>query len=581
MATGESTSLAVDTPPLTIPSAFARSALARPLSPALTDGLLGLTYQQLQDETDDISRALAPLVNPGDRVALQLPRSAEYMVTYLAVLSLGATVVPLAHDLSAAETDTELASCAPVLLLQDPDLRGARPHRVSAASDRGGGASATVVHVPVRARADGDLTSLRSVCGAAEGAGPAPGRGANPAEPAVLLATSGSYGLPKRVVLTHSALLASARAHRASLDGATDATDATDATADATTGEGETTLAAVPLNFGYCNTVQIVGQLDSGGHVVLLDGDFLPSRFGRLVQEHRVTSTLLVPSMLRLLTLGDWHRAYDLSSLRHIVYGGAPTPPEILAGIEQRLPDVELVETYGQTEAGPRVTTMRRRDRQDHPGSVGRPLPGVEVAIRDRDFRPLPPGATGEIVVRGPGVMTGYHGRPEESARVLRDGWLLTGDLGRLDEDGFLYLRGRLRNVAIVSGMNVSLEEVEACLTAHPAVAEAVCGVRADDRAGETLVAWVRLAADGPGAGPGEQIAAPAGQAALLQELTGFCRERLSAHKLPRRIATVADLPRTRTGKIDRSALLARSRNVPGEPAAPGRGAPDVEEAVR
>ncbi|MFF1695528.1 class I adenylate-forming enzyme family protein [Streptomyces sp. NPDC058257] len=567
MGTGKLTPPATDASPLTIPSALARTGSVAPLAPALTDGMLHLTYRQLQDEVRDLAHALAPLVKTGDRVALQLPRSAEYVVLYLAALSLGAAVVPLSHDLSAQETDSELAACAPVVLLCDPRARAARRSRGAGAADRGGGPAAApaVVYVPVRARAEGDLTKLRSACGAVT-AESAPRRHVEPAAAAVLLATSGSYGLPKRVVLSHAALLASARAHRASLG---------------PTGGSETALAVVPLNFGYCNTVQLVGQFDSGGHVVLLDGDFLPSRFGRLVERHGVTSTLLVPAMLRLLTLGEWHRAYDLHSLRHIVFGGAATQPDILDRLEQRLPGVELVETYGQTEAGPRITTMRRRDRHGHPGSVGRPLPGIEVTIRDREFGVLPPDRTGEIVVRGPGVMTGYYAGPEESARVLRDGWLRTGDLGRLDEDGFLYLRGRLRNIAIVGGMNVSLEEVEAALTAHPAVTEAVCAVRADARTGEALVAWVRLAhAHGTG-GYEAETDATGQQATVLREVSGFCRERLSTHKLPRRIEAVAEFPRTRTGKIDRSAVLALGQDAPAQGGVSGPDVPEAEEVGR
>ncbi|MEV7490275.1 class I adenylate-forming enzyme family protein [Streptomyces anulatus] len=561
--TGELVPSDTDAPPLTIPSSFAHSATVAPLAPALTDGLLCLTYRQLQGEVSDLSHALAPLVSAGDRVALQLPRSAEYVVLYLAVLSLGAVVVPLSPDLSAHETGGELLLCEPVLLLCEPRAPDARPGRRADATDRVGGtpaaAAPAVVYVPVRARADGALTELRTACGAVA-VGCAPQRRVDPAAAAVLLATSGSYGLPKRVVLSHTALLASARAHRASLG---------------LTGGHEVALAVVPLNFGYCNTVQLVGQFDSGGHLVLLDGDFLPSRFGRLIERHGVTSTLLVPAMLRLLTLGDWDRAYDLHSLRHIVYGGAATSQEILDRIEERLPGVELVETYGQTEAGPRVTTMRRRDRHDRPGSVGRALPGIEVSVRDKEFGVLPAGRSGEIAVRGPGVMTGYYDRPEESAQVLRDGWLRTGDLGRLDEDGFLYLRGRLRNIAIVSGMNVSLEEVEAALTAHPAVAEAVCAVRADARAGETLVAWVRLAPDAHGAcGRAPEAGAPDRQATVLKEVIGFCRDRLSAHKRPRRIEAVAEFPRTRTGKIDRSALHTLSRDSPAGSDVPARTCP-------
>ncbi|MEV5884504.1 AMP-binding protein [Streptomyces sp. NPDC052020] len=499
-----------------------RSAKERPEAPALTDGRLRLTYRQLLGQVRELAGSLAAVARPGDRVALQVRRSAEYVVLYLAVLELGGTVVPMATDLSAQETARELADCAPRLLVRDAE--GAR------ADVPAPPAHTAVLDIPVCASTEGDLRRLRSSCGTP---GPVPSPPRDPEAAAVLLSTSGSFGLPKRVVLAHRAVLASARAHRASLGPAA---------------EPDTALATVPLGFGYCNTVQLVGQLSTGGHVVLLDGDFLPSRFGRLVERHRVTSTLLVPAMLRLLGIGDWHRAYDLSSLRHIVFGGAPTPPGVLAAVQARLPGAELIETYGQTEAGPRITTLRQHDRARRPGSVGRAVPGMEITIRDEDFRPLPPGRLGEIVVRGDGLMTGYHARPEETAEVLRDGWLRTGDLGRLDDDGFLHLRGRLRNIAIVNGINVSLEEVEDCLTGHAAVAEAVCDVEGDERSGESLAARVRLADGRP--------------APSAEELIRFCRSRLSPHKVPRRIAVVEDFPRTRTGKVARHAIPSRSRTT-------------------
>ncbi|MFB6849010.1 class I adenylate-forming enzyme family protein [Streptomyces sp. NPDC056373] len=488
-----------------------RSARDSPAAPALTDGRLELTYRQLLHCVRDVAGALARAVEPGDRVALQVRRSAEYVVLYLAVLELGGTVVPLATDLSEDETARELDDCEPRVLIRDAEgTRAASP---------GPGARSVVLGISVRAGAEGHLRGLRPSLGAP---GPVPSPPRDPESPAVLLGTSGSCGLPKRVVLAHRALLASARAHRASL-GPTTVRD--------------TTLVTVPLGFGYCNTVQLVGQLAAAGHIVLLDGDFLPSRFGRLVEQHRVTSTLLVPAMLRLLGLGDWHRAYDLSSLRHVVFGGAPTPAEVLTEVSARLPGTELIETYGQTEAGPRITTLRQCDRTHRPRSVGRAVPGMRITIRDQAFRSLAPGRAGEIVVRGDGVMTGYHARPEETAEVLCDGWLRTGDLGWLDDDGFLHLRGRLRNIAIVNGINVSLEEVEACLTRHPAVVEAVCDTERDERSGESLTARIRLA-DGP---------VPSDR-----ELLGFCRSRLSPHKVPRRIVVVDDFPRTRTGKIAR-----------------------------
>ncbi|MGP4014919.1 class I adenylate-forming enzyme family protein [Saccharopolyspora sp. 5N708] len=494
----------------TIPERLIRSAQDFPHAPALSDGIFQLDYRGLEAAVAAVANGLASDVVEGDRVALHLPRCAEYVVLYLAVLALGASVVAFSPELSEAETAADLADTRPVLLVRGTSVRSRLPS-----------AGPRVVDVPTTAARDGDLTGLLRACGSSAGAFPR--RRIDPGDVAVMPATSGSFGLPKRVMLTHRALLANARAHRRSLD---------------LDGVQETALVTVPLNFGYCNTVQLVGQLDSAGHIVLLEGDFLPSRFGRLVARHRVTSTLLVPAMLRLMAMGGWQRDHDLSSLRHIVYGGAPTPPDVLAAIGDRLPGAELVETYGQTEAGPRVTTMRQRDRARHPTSVGTPVPGVEVVVRDSAGVPLPPGRSGEVTVRGPSLMTGYFGRPQETVAVLRDGWLWTGDIGRLDTDGHLHLTGRTRNIAIVAGINVALEEVERALVAHPTVVEAVCAVVADERAGEALVAHVRLV--------------PGADAAGLRE---HCRTELSPHKVPRRIVAVDDFPRTRTGKVDRAAV--------------------------
>ncbi|HZG04297.1 MAG TPA: class I adenylate-forming enzyme family protein [Streptomyces sp.] len=499
-------------PEQTIPGAFARTVERRPSAPALSDGHAGLTYAELDAAVRAASDRLAERIGPGSRVMLQVRRSAEYVVAYLAVLRLGAVVAPLPVDAGPEEVLRDLRICAPDLLLRDfTAARGPVPPT-----------SVPVARVPVTAHATGRVGLPEPAGGTATAPPPREDAG-HPDATALLLSTSGSYGMPKRVALSHRAVLANARAHRASLD---------------LGDERETALVTVPPGFGYANTVQLVGQLLSGGHVVLLEGTFLPSRFGALVQRHRVTTTLLVPSMLRLLTQGGWYREYDLSSLRHIVFGGAPTPPGLLERVGSLLPGTELVETYGQTEAGPRVTTLRGRDRAAHPGTVGRAIPGVEITVRAPDGSVLPPGRTGEIAVRSPGVMKGYHGAPEETARVLRDGWLYTGDLGSLDPEGHLTLRGRLRNIAIVNGMNVSLEEVETCLSGHRAVEEAVCRPADDVRSGERLVAHVRLA---PGYDP-----------SITDALLSYCRERLSRHKVPQAVVVVPDFPRTRNGKIIR-----------------------------
>jgi long-chain acyl-CoA synthetase len=229
---------------------------------------------------------------------------------------------------------------------------------------------------------------------------------------------------------------------------------------------------------------------------------------------------------------------FDTSSMRSWGSGAAPLPVEIVEPFEKKFGG-RLVEGYGLTEASPVVTTTRLSGVRKL-GSVGQPIPGVAVAILDDDDRALPVGETGEIGVRGPNVMLGYYGLPEETARTLRNGWLHTGDVGRLDEEGFLYVVERKKDLIIRGGFNVYPREVEEVLYAHPAVAEAaVVGMR-DALMGEEVCAFVVLKRDMVASG---------------EALIDFCRSRLAKFKCPREVRVVSSLPKNPIGKILRKEL--------------------------
>jgi long-chain acyl-CoA synthetase len=221
--------------------------------------------------------------------------------------------------------------------------------------------------------------------------------------------------------------------------------------------------------------------------------------------------------------------------------GAAPLPLEIVEPFERKFGG-RILEGYGLTEASP-VVSAHRLSGVRKLGSVGQPLPGVAVAILDDADRPLPPGELGEVCVRGPNVMQGYYRLPEETARTVRDGWLHTGDVGKLDTDGYLFIVERKKDVIIRGGFNIYPREVEEVLYAHPAVAEAAAvGIR-EAVMGEEVLAFVALK---PGAS--------ADAAALI----GFCRERLAHYKCPREIRFVDALPKSPIGKILRKELRSR-----------------------
>src|SRR5437588_162738 len=335
---------------------------------------------------------------------------------------------------------------------------------------------------------------------------------------AALLFTGGTTGASKGVMLTHRNIASDAEA------GAL-ATELQD---------DDVALAALPLAHGYGILASATGLFVKAFGVLMKW--FEPQQFLESIQRFRVNRLAVVPTMLQYLLqmpLED----YDLSSLTIVTSGAAPLPLDVLRQWEQRTGSI-VCEGYGCTEATAVMTVNRSDNRK--PGSVGTAVPDVQVRVVDEDDTDVPPGEAGEVVCRGPNVMKGYWRQPEETAAVLRNGWLHTGDIGRMDEDGFLFIVERMKDLIIRGGLNIYPRDVEDALTEHPAVAMAGVVGMPDETYGEEAVAFVVRA-------PGVDVSE--------DDLLEYLVERIGKPKRPKEVRFVSALPLTPVGKVNRKEL--------------------------
>jgi len=336
---------------------------------------------------------------------------------------------------------------------------------------------------------------------------------------AALLFTGGTTGASKGVMLSHGNI----------------AFDARQTAAAAEVGDDEVALSALPLAHSYGILVAAIGLFVKGRGV--LQRWFEPFGFLQAIAEHRANRIAVVPTMLQYLLQAPLED-HDLSSLRIAASGAAALPQEVAREWERRTGS-RVLEGYGCTEATSAVTVTRPSD-PPHPGSVGRPIEGCEVRIEDDDGNEVPDGEPGEICVRGPNVMQGYWRQPEATEAVMAGGWLHTGDIGRCDADGFVFVVERKKDLIIRGGINVYPRDVEEVLAEHPAVAMAGVVGRPDELFGEEVVAFV-VRRGGAEASEGELLA--------------FAAERLSKPKRPKEIRFVPQLPLTPVGKVNRREL--------------------------
>ena len=333
---------------------------------------------------------------------------------------------------------------------------------------------------------------------------------------AIMLHTSGTTSDPKKVMLTNNGLIENIKSNIQSI-GIT---------------EDDVCLIVLPMFFGYCNSSQFLTHLYLGARIVIYDGMFNPKKFLSLIDSEKCTNTTCVPSMLFLIVKGCKREKYDLSSLRYLCFGGGIMPVEMLKKIILFFNNTGIIQTYGQTEASPRVTCLLPEDVERKIGSVGKAIPNVTVDIVDKNDNSVGYEEIGEIVVKGPNVMKGYYKKPDITEKTLRSGWLHTGDLGKFDSEGYLYIVGRIKNIIISGGLNIYPEEIEEVLINNPNVKETVVVPEPHEILGEVPVAKIVL-----------KEGVDVNQSDIIQ----YCLEYLPSNKVPSKVEFCKELEKTYT----------------------------------
>lgn len=473
-----------------------------------------LTFGDWERRSNQLARwLLASGVAKGDRVAVHLPPAEgdRFLIAYAAVHKAGAVAVPtstrlvtreLAYVLGHAGAVAAISgeSTTPALVAARPDLPELRLLVTSAPTANGDGL------VAWDDATDADDSEIQ-----------VPLTGADLAD---IMYTSGTTGRPKGVVVRHGniAMVPNGMPRW--------------------TGNGW--LHSSPM-FTFAGIASAYNPMKLGMRLLYLPR-FDVARWFDVVDELRPAATFLVPAMVELLIASPRFAGADLSSITMCPVGSAPIAPATLATLQARMPNAMVSNSWGMTEAGPSFCFMPPEEQARRVGSVGKPMEPTEFRIVDpASGAELAPREIGELLVRNPGREREYFGDAEATASTWRDGWLHSGDLAYLDEDGYLYLVGRQKDVIIRGGNNVHAGDVEAVLYEHPAVQEAAVAGVPHDVLGEDVGAWIVLA---PGATNTDD------------ELRAFCAERLSDYKVPRRWTFVAELPRNATGKVVKRDLL-------------------------
>ncbi|MGI9004824.1 MAG: AMP-binding protein [Streptosporangiaceae bacterium] len=463
-----------------------------------------LSYGQLARNVAQLAGGLAAAgAQRGDRIAFTLPNGPDVIQILLAVTAIGAAAAPLNPAYTSSEYEFYLTDIRPRLLL----MPASRPAAAVAAAGSGS--------VPVLGIRAGDAGPPVLVDGETE---VTPAGGFEPAQPGdagVVLHTSGTTSRPKQVPLTQRNLMASTRTIASFYQ----------------LQPGDVSFCVMPLFHVHGLVASTFAALAAGGSVIV-PRRFTPRGFWPQAREHGATWLSAGPTLHQMI-LERADGAGPPGSLRFARSCSSALAPALLERAEQAY-GVPMLEAYGMTEASHQMASNPLPPGERVPGSVGVPT-GTQIAIADGAGTRLPPGLTGEVVIRGPGVMAGYANNPVATAEAFTEGgWFRTGDRGVL-RDGYLYLEGRLKEMILRGGENISPAEIEQVLLAHPAVRDAVCFGIPDERYGELVGAAVAVTQD----------VAP-------RALTEHCRERLAAFKVPARVFVLAEIPRTATGKIQR-----------------------------
>jgi long-chain acyl-CoA synthetase len=459
-----------------------------------------LTYAALDGATAHIAGLLKQKgFSRGDRVGIMLPNVPHFPVCYYGVLRAGGVVVPMNVLLKRREIGFYLGDSGAKLLFA---WHGFAEDAQAGAKDAG--AECVLVEPSEFVQLVGAASPDTELADTAE------------EDTAVILYTSGTTGTPKGAELTHSNLLRNAQVSQDLF----------------ALGSEAVTLGALPLFHSFGQTCSLNAVIAGGGTLTLIPR-FEPRKALEIIQRDAVNIFMGVPTMYGALLHEPDRASFDTSTLKLCVSGGSALPVELLRGFEEAF-GCKILEGYGLSETSP-VASFNHPDRDRKPGSIGTPVAGVEMKVVDDEDREVAQGEVGEIVIRGHNVMKAYWNRPDATAETLRDGWFHSGDMARVDEDGYFFIVDRKKDLIIRGGYNVYPREIEEVIYEHPSVREAaVIGVP-DDEYGEEVAAAVVLK-DGASVSP--------------DELRDFVKQQVAAYKYPRRVWLVDELPKGPTGKI-------------------------------
>ncbi|QRG70621.1 long-chain-fatty-acid--CoA ligase [Brevibacillus choshinensis] len=468
------------------------------------------TYAELDQQVEFLAAGLAKRgIGKGDAVALLLDNRPQFVSAYYAILRVGAAVVPMNPIYTPREISFILnnskAKGVIALSALEPVLSGLKEQL----SD---------LQLVIYTEAVGEELTVDQIIHERETEYEEPERDEN--DLAVILYTSGTTGQPKGAMLSHKNMDSNAEAMGALFELEPD----------------DRMVAVLPMFHVFCMTVCLNGPIRSGATILIVQR-FHPAEVVSVIREHKASCFAGVPTMYNyMLQLPTATRA-DFATIRVCCSGGASMPVELLHRFEEKF-GVKIMEGYGLSEAAPATAFNPIRGTRK-PGSVGIDLPGVINKVVDPEGVELPRGEVGELIVQGPNVMIGYLGLPEETNAALKGGWLYTGDLARMDEEGYVYIVDRKKDMILVDGYNVYPREVEEVLYQHPAIIEAAVIGIPDDVHGEAVKAFVAL----------KEVAVS------QEEILEFCTDKLAKYKIPRLVEIVTELPKNSTGKILRRSL--------------------------
>jgi long-chain acyl-CoA synthetase len=497
---------------MNLASAFEHSVEKNFAKPAIFWGEQEISYGELSAQSCWLAEKLVRQhgVKPGDRVAIWLKNCPQFIPALFAIFKAGAVVVPINNFLKADEVNYILKDAATTMVISDQSM-GEQLQRLKELNP-----GLNFFEVEQLASAvDTPFTSIPC----AEN------------DLAVIIYTSGTTGRPKGAMLSHGNLMHNVDSCRQVLRAVA----------------FDRFVVLLPMFHSFMLCVGILLPLLVGGSMVLVKSLHPPKNILLEIFSRQATILPAIPQLFR--TLANAQIPPNLP-LRLCISGAAPLPFEVLKEFNAKFP-IPLLEGYGLSEASP-VVSMNPIEGPWKAGSIGKPIPNVEITIQDDEGRHLPVGEVGEVCVRGGNVMQGYWNQPDETAKALRNGWLLTGDIGYQDSDGYFYITDRKKDMLLVNGINVYPREIEEVLYQFPGVKEAAVVSRPDPRKGEQPIAFVA---------PNE------GVTLQEKEIISFVRSKLADYKVPRQIVVIPALPRNATGKILKTSLRQQIQPVPSDEA--------------